>query len=225
MQRRNLLKAGLVLSLTGGFTSSAQAKTRQAKTERTKLVIVGDGAVGKTSAIISYSTNAFPGESIPTVFDTTHANVTVDGKMTNLALWDTAGQADYDRLRPLSYPQTDVFILAYSIVSASSFNNVSSKWIPEIRHHVPDAPILLAGFKTDLRADRNAAKFAKSASEGADRARSLGLVYRECSALTQAGLKNMFDDAIRLARGTLSAGPVMRPYIINPLKRKKKRRP
>merc|ERR1719461_103799 len=131
----------------------------------------------------------------------------VDGKPINLGLWDTAGQEDYDRLRPLSYPQTDVFLVCFSVISQASFENVKSKWVPEIQHHAPGVPIVLVGTKTDLRNDANtlqtlsargAAVVEKSNAE--KMAGEIGATkYLECSALTQEGLKQVFDDAIRAA--------------------------
>src|SRR3954447_22197519 len=88
-------------------------------------------------------------------FDNYSASVMVDGKPISLGLWDTAGQEDYDRLRPLSYPQTDVFLVCFSIVSQTSLLNIKAKWIPELRHHSPGTPVLLVGMKADLRNDES----------------------------------------------------------------------
>ncbi|KAI9189321.1 Rho GTPase [Blastocladiella emersonii ATCC 22665] len=169
-----------------------------------KCVVVGDGAVGKTCLLISYTTNKFPSEYVPTVFDNYAVTVMIGEEPYTLGLFDTAGQEDYDRLRPLSYPQTDVFLVCFSVVSPSSFENVREKWYPEVHHHCPSVPCLLVGTQVDLRddpatLDRLAKQRQKpiTADLGDSLARELGMEkYVECSALTQRGLKNVFDEAI-----------------------------
>ncbi|KFO77067.1 RHOU protein, partial [Halcyon senegalensis] len=169
-----------------------------------KCVLVGDGAVGKTSLVVSYTTNGYPTEYIPTAFDNFSAVVSVDGKPVRLQLCDTAGQDEFDKLRPLCYTNTDIFLLCFSVVSPSSFQNVSEKWVPEIRCHCPKAPIILVGTQSDLREDvkvlieldkckekpvaEEAAKLCAEEIKAAS--------YIECSALTQKNLKEVFDAAI-----------------------------
>jgi len=75
----------------------------------------------------------------------------VDGKPINLGLWDTAGPEDYERLRPLSYPQTNVFLICFSLATKYGIENVKNKWLTEISHHCPGVPIILVGMKSDLR--------------------------------------------------------------------------
>ncbi|KER23046.1 hypothetical protein T265_08991 [Opisthorchis viverrini] len=132
---------------------------------RKKIVIVGDGACGKTCLLIVFSRGTFPDYYVPTVFDTFVTDITVDGKQVKrnfaraefikveLSLWDTAGQEDYDRLRTLSYPDTHVVIMCFSIDSPDSLLNIREKWISEVRYFCESVPIILVGLKKDLRND------------------------------------------------------------------------
>ena len=108
---------------------------------RKKLVIVGDGACGKTCLLIVFSKDQFPEVYVPTVFENYVADIEVDGKHVELALWDTAGQEDYDGLRPLSYPDTDVILMCFSIDSPDSLENIPEKWTPEVKHFCPNVTI------------------------------------------------------------------------------------
>ena len=163
-------------------------------------MVVGDGAVGKTCLLISYTTNDFPKDYVPTVFDNYNATVMVEGQQINLGLWDRAGQEVSDRLRPLSYPQTNVFLVCYSVISKDSYSNVTEKWVPEISHHAPNVPMLLIGTKSDLRNDNQFKSNLVTPEEGTKLAKEIGAIaYIECSALTQDNLKSVFDEAIKAA--------------------------
>lgn len=171
-----------------------------------KLVCVGDGAVGKTSVLIKFVDNEFSEEHIPTVFDNHAKFVNHNDKLINLSLWDTAGQEDYARLRPLSYPHTDVFLVCFSLTSDVSLKNVSQKWVPELQRYIKKyneehgtskiPPIVLVGNKLDIWDKEKVPESAiKSVVDGCDMIKS----YKLCSALNGEGLEETFQEACRVA--------------------------
>lgn len=169
-----------------------------------KCVVVGDGAVGKTCMLISFISGEFPDEYVPTVFDNYTTTVTSGANNVSLTLWDTAGQEDYDRLRPLSYSHTNVFLVCFSVESYSSFENVTTKWIPEVEHYGPGVPIILIATKIDFR--ENEVKLAQlkerrrapiTYEQGLQLSKNIGAVaYLECSAKEMVGLTAIFEKAV-----------------------------
>jgi GTPase SAR1 family protein len=123
---------------------------------------------------------------------------------------DTAGQEDYDRLRPLSYPNTHVFLVCYSLLNPVSLRNAFDKWIPEARHHCPGAKLLLVGLKADLRDEPSYVSTIEAGGRAVVDESTIGQVVAQlsvghiptlrCSALTQVGVKDVFDCAIREVR-------------------------
>ncbi|KAJ9127867.1 hypothetical protein QFC24_000151 [Naganishia onofrii] len=127
-------------------------------------------------------------------------------KTVELALWDTAGQEDFDRIRPLSYAGVDVVLIVFAVNYRTSLDNVVDKWAPEISHFTPSTPLLLIGTKIDLRASPTELGLLRAqgtspitASEGDQVAKEIGARgYLECSALTGEGVQEVFREALRI---------------------------
>ncbi|KAJ5071242.1 hypothetical protein M0811_10514 [Anaeramoeba ignava] len=170
-----------------------------------KCVVVGDGAVGKTCMLISFITRQFPQEYIPTVFDQSTENITIDKETIKLELFDTAGGEDYDRMRPLTYAQADVVLICFSLICSDSFQNVREKWVPEIQHYCPKIPFILVGTKLDLRDNPDVmmkleekGQSSLTYKDGKKMAKETkAFSYVECSSLTHKNLGDVFQEAAR----------------------------
>jgi Ras family protein A len=124
-----------------------------------------------------------------------------------LALFDTAGQEDFDRLRPLSYPDTNVIIMCFSVDNPVSATSIMEKWTPEVRHFCGKCPVILVACKADLRTDPKIIARLKQQGERpvstevgkqiAAQIKADG--YMECSAKTRDGIHDLFILAARLS--------------------------
>ncbi|XP_060068950.1 cdc42 homolog [Ylistrum balloti] len=168
-----------------------------------KCVLIGDTGVGKSSLAARVSNRTFKTDYTPTLFDNYAATVTVDDKPYHLSLFDTAGKEDYNKLRVLSYINSDVFLVCFSVTNPESLENAEVCWVPELRQYMPDTPFVLVGTQTDIRAKkgntrdqvvRSSVISAKQASEVANR---MGAVsYIECSAMTGEGVEDLTAEII-----------------------------
>jgi Ras-related C3 botulinum toxin substrate 1 len=181
-----------------------------AKPMSIKLLVVGDRDAGKEELLIVYTTNRPLGDYSPAVFDACTARVMVDGKRVDLRLEHSTGVEEFslssDRLRLGDYGGTDVILLCYSVISRKSFRHVSDLWYPLLSHYCPNIPILLVGTKVDLChvVEKGAELLSRpglapiSPEQGLAKQREIRAVkYMECSARTQYGVKEVFDQAVR----------------------------
>lgn len=168
-----------------------------------KIVIVGDGACGKTSLLYVFTLGEFPTEYHPTVFENYATDCRVDGKPVRLTLWDTAGQEEYERLRPLSYSKAHIILVAFALDSPDSLENAAVKWAQEVRKYCARAPIVLVGLKKDLRpvddgSDPDYRSKYVLREQGERVAQHIGAKkYIECSSLTGEAVDDVFEVATR----------------------------
>ncbi|ROW13616.1 hypothetical protein VPNG_04566 [Cytospora leucostoma] len=187
------------------------------RTVQRKLVLLGDGASGKTSLLNVFTRGYFPTVYEPTVFENYVHDIFVDNVHIELSLWDTAGQEEFDRLRSLSYDDTDLIMLCYSVDSKDSLENVESKWVGEITDNCPGVKLVLVALKCDLREasaddDEAGAASPEGADGQAEKKPTIGydqglevarrinaLRYLECSAMRNRGVNEAFTEAARVA--------------------------
>lgn len=161
-----------------------------------KMVVVGAAASDKIGLLYRYMHGTYPAV-LPTFMDNQTAfPLSIDDNEVLLSLWNVAGQEEYDRLRPLSYPSTDVFILTYSVMDPESFNEIETKWAPELRKHCPEAKIILVGCNKDPEVNAVSPITSERVQQVA---RKIGAVaHIECSARTGYNVENVFLTAARI---------------------------
>mmetsp|Transcript_19844 Transcript_19844/g.22083 ORF Transcript_19844/g.22083 Transcript_19844/m.22083 type:complete len:184 (+) Transcript_19844:91-642(+) len=163
---------------------------------RVKVVIVGNAGVGKTSFLSTFANKVYPSITLPYAIDGYMTQIAVFGRQFNVGFWDTAGQKSYDQLRPLVYPQTDIFLLCYDISDRSRFNELEKRWKPELSRHCPGIPIIVLGLKSDLRkSDLNGNCI--SVDEGIDMSVKLeAYSHVDCSSLLGLGVDEAVHEAM-----------------------------
>lgn len=173
-----------------------------------KVLMVGDGMVGKTALLSAFINEYFNQTYVPTVFETSAKDVELnDGRRVTLGLWDTAGQEEFDQIRQLAYPGTDLILLCYAVNCRTSLENILDTWIHEIRGHCPSTPVMLVGCKADQRIC-NASNFNNSElslptiitpQEAQQVSKLIGAhLSIECSAMYNLNVQSVFEIAARL---------------------------
>ncbi|PUU78211.1 small GTPase superfamily [Tuber borchii] len=184
------------------------------KTIQRKIVLLGDGACGKTSLLNVFTRGYFPQVYEPTVFENYVHDIYVDNTHIELSLWDTAGQEEFDRLRSLSYSDTHTIMLCFSVDSRDSLENVESKWVGEIADNCQGVKLVLVALKCDLREAGDGDGPEKTVPGGfiqypeglAVAERIKALRYLECSAKMNRGVNEAFTEAARVALSANAKG-------------------
>ncbi|XP_039361239.1 rho-related GTP-binding protein RhoF isoform X2 [Mauremys reevesii] len=119
----------------------------------------------------------------------------------------TKRQEDYDRLRPLSYQNTNMVLICYDVMNPTSYDNVLIKWYPEVSHFCRGVPLILIGCKTDLRKDKEHLRKLMSSeqepityNQGEAACQQMkAQAYLECSAKCRENIEDIFKEATNIA--------------------------
>ncbi|KAI0791608.1 P-loop containing nucleoside triphosphate hydrolase protein [Irpex lacteus] len=218
--------------MPGCRSSGGASNFSRGRPVQRKVVVCGDGACGKTSLLNVFTRGFFTQVYEPTVFENYVHDLYVDDTLVELSLWDTAGQEEFDRLRSLSYAETHVIMLCFSVDNPTSLENIEAKWLEEVLEYCPGVKVrlrtsvtsytrfshmpqlILVALKCDLRDDRivqdRLARYNMHTvqyEEGLTVARRIRASrYLECSSKHNRGVNEVFYEAARVSLTTKAKG-------------------
>jgi len=162
-------------------------------TKRFKVVLLGEGRVGKTSILLRFVRGEYSDKQQSTLQASyLDKRVSVGGQSVHLSIWDTAGQERFHALGPIYYRDADGALLVYDITDFESFTKVR-KWVRELKSIVGnDIAIVIAGNKADLEKHR-----AVPEEDALKYAESVGATHIYTSAKQNRGLEETFNELAR----------------------------
>jgi Ras family protein A len=160
-----------------------------------RIVVVGDGGVGKTCMLFVFKGDPYPSGYVPTIFESHDELRQYEGKQYCLHLRDTRGQEEYDRLRPLSYAKCHCVLICFALEWRGYLKNVVTRWFAEVKQYCPKAAVVLVGTKSDLwnKAEPDAITQADIDSTAAQIKADKAI---QCSAKKNENIGDVFDLAI-----------------------------
>lgn len=158
--------------------------------QKFKIVLLGEGRVGKTSILLRYTKGEYDDKQVSTLQASyLDKKLMVGGINVQLSIWDTAGQERFHALGPIYYRDAHAALLVYDITDMNSFNKVR-KWVKELRSIVGNEILIaIAGNKIDLERQRGV-----SGEDALTYAASVGATHFYTSAKSNKGLEEIFID-------------------------------
>jgi small GTP-binding protein len=158
-----------------------------------KIVFIGDQGVGKTSLITRYVASTFKADYLPTLGANVVAKeVSVEGRVLTLIIWDIAGQEIFSVVRDRYYNHANIAVIVYDVTARDTLKSVKT-WLNDLRTYTPsNMPLVLVGNKIDLT------NRAVSREDGEKAAKEIHAVFTETSAKTGENVRKVFEKLIGL---------------------------
>ncbi|XP_060063046.1 cell division control protein 42 homolog [Ylistrum balloti] len=165
-----------------------------------QCTLVGDAAVGKTSLIRAYTDNTCCKPPADTVFENYAGTSKYSNQEFTISVFDCSSKTDHESIRLFAYKDSDVFVMCYSVMDRESFDNIKSRWLPEVTYIMGKRlNLVLVATQVDLRESIDLDQdIPVSKAEGHHMAEEIGAFsFIECSSSNQDCVQGVFEDVVQ----------------------------